>query len=116
MRVPRYAVKLLASAEAAGVREELLGDLHEEIARGRPRAWVWWQLVGLYGYAMADRIRSEGRLTPPLVTLLLGLTLLVGVSIASVGRVLEVWLVVYYLAGTLSLFAHMAAQAMRLER
>jgi hypothetical protein len=37
------------------------------------------------------------------------LVLLAGVSLASVSFVLEAWLVLYYLTGTLSLFAQMAS-------
>jgi len=41
-----------------------------------------------------------------LTALLLG-----GASFTSVNRVVEAWLVFYLVAGTLSLFAHMAARA-----
>jgi hypothetical protein len=46
-----------------------------------------------------------------MVALTIGAVLLGGVSIASVSSVLGVWLSLYLAAGTLSLFAHMAARA-----
>jgi len=105
------ALRLLARADASGTREALIGDLLEEIGRGRSRWWLWQQLIGLYGLALATHARHHARLTPFVVALALCVVLLGGVSIASIGSVLEAWLGFYLVAGTLSLFAHMAARA-----
>jgi len=102
----RLALRLLASADSLGARDELVGDLLEEIASGRSRLWVFHQLIGLYGFALTKRVRRHARLTPQGVALALCVVLLAGVSIASVNSVLEAWLGFYYVTGTLSLFAH----------
>ena len=107
----RLALRLLARADASGAREALVGDLLEEIARGRSRWWLWQQLIGVYGLALAAHARHQARLTPCVVALGLSVVLLGGIAIASVGSVLEAWLGFYLVAGTLSLFAHMAARA-----
>ena len=107
----RFALRLLARADASGTREALIGDLLEEIARGRSRLWLCQQLIGLYGWALAAHARRHARLTPCMVAVALAAVLLGGVSIASVSSVLEAWLGFYLVAGTLSLFAHMASRA-----
>jgi len=104
----RLALRLLAHADSAGAREELIGDVLEEIARGRSRFWVFQQLIGLYGCALATHLRHRARLTPQAVAIALCVALLAGVSIVSVNRVLEAWLGLYLVTGTLSLFLHMA--------
>jgi hypothetical protein len=111
MVCPRFALRLLARADSSGEREALIGDLLEEIARGRSRLWICQQLIGLYGLALAAHARHQARLTPCVVALALGVVLLGGVSIASVSSVLEAWLGFYLVAGTLSLFAHMVSRA-----
>lgn len=110
MRCPRFALRLVAHGDSLGAREELIGDLLEEIARGRSQLWVCRQLIGLYAFAFKTHMCKRARLTPQAVALLLGVVLLAGVSIASVSSVLEVWLGFYYVSGTLSLFAHMASR------
>ena len=107
----RFALRLLARAEASGARDALIGDVLEEIARGRSRWWLCQQLIGWYGLALAAHARRHARLTPCIVAVALGAVLLGGVSIASVSSVLEAWLVFYLVAGTLSLFAHMVCRA-----
>ena len=107
----RFALRLLARADACGAREALIGDLLEEIAHGRSRWWLYQQLIGLYGFALAEHARQHARVTPSLIAAALGAVLLGGLSIASLGLVLEAWLGCYLVAGTLSLFAHMAARA-----
>ena len=107
----RFALRLLARADAAGTREALIGDLLEEIARGRSRLWLCEQLIGLYGFALAAHVRHHARLTPGVVAGALGAVLLGGGAIASVSSVLEAWLGFYLVAGTLSLFAHMMCRA-----
>jgi hypothetical protein len=107
----RFALRLLARADASGTREALIGDVLEEIARGRSRWWLCQQVIGLYGLALAAHARHHARLTPCVVAVALSVVLLGGVSITSVGSVLEAWLGFYLLAGTLSLFAHMVARA-----
>jgi len=104
-------LRLLARADPSGTQEALIGDVLEEIYRGRSRWWLCQQLIGLYGLGLAAHIRHRGRLTPSMVVLTIGAGLLGGLSIASVSSVLGVWLSLYLAAGTLSLFAHMAARA-----
>jgi len=110
MACRRFALRLLAYADSFGAGEELIGDLLEEISGGRSQFWVWQQLIGLYGFAVAMHVRNRVRLTPPTIALTLCVLLLAGASIGSASSVLEVWLAFYYVAGTLSLFAHMVSQ------
>ena len=110
MACSRFALRLLARADTSGTHEALIGDLLEEIARGRSQVWLCQQLIGLYGVALATHARDHARLTPPMVALALGVALLGGVSIAPVNSVVETWLGFYLVAGTLSLFAHMASR------
>ena len=110
MAGPRFALWLLARTDCSGSREALVGDLLEEIARGRSRFWAWQQLVGLAGFALVAHAQSHMRVTPNLVALALGVVLLGGMSIASLSRVLEAWLGFYLIAGTISLFAHMMSR------
>lgn len=110
MACPRFALRLVARADAAGAPEALVGDLLEEIACGRSRRWICQQLVGFYALAIAAQARKRARLTPHAVALALGVALLGGVSIASIDSVVEAWLGFYLVAGTLSLFAHMASR------
>jgi hypothetical protein len=107
----RFALSLLARAEASGTREALIGDLLEEIARGRSRWWLYQQLIGLYGLALAAHARHHARLRPSVIAAALAATLLGGMSVAPLSSVVEAWLGFYLVAGTLSLFAHMAARA-----
>jgi hypothetical protein len=107
----RLALRLLARADASGAREALIGDLLEEVSLGRSRWWLYQQLIGLYGWAFAAHARDHARLTPCVVAVGLGAVLLGGMSIASFSSVLVAWLGFYLVAGTLSLFAHMAARA-----
>ncbi len=107
----RVALRLLARADASGTREALIGDLLEEISRGRSRLWLCQQLIGLYGLALAAHARHHARLTPFVVAVALGAVLLGALATASIGSVLEAWLGVYLVAGTLSLFAHMVCRA-----
>jgi hypothetical protein len=108
MTHPRTAIRLLARADAFGVREELVGDVLEEIGRGRSDWWVWRQVIGLYALAWFARLRNR-RLAPWGIACALCLAMLAAASIGSASRVLQVWLGVYYLAGMASLFAHMAS-------
>jgi hypothetical protein len=110
MANPRLALRLLAYGDSLGVREELVGDLLEEAAGGRSRAWLCRQVVGLYALAFMTRVRDRARLTPQAVALALGGAMVAGASVASASVVLEAWLGVYYVAGTLSLFAHMVSR------
>ena len=110
MSTSRFALRLLTSSDALGVREEVVGDLLEEIARGRSRLWVWQQLIGLYGGVVVGRARRCARVTVPAVAFAVCVVLLAAVRIASFSSVFEAWLGIYCLSGTLSLFAHMAAR------
>ncbi len=105
----RVALRLLARAHSSGVKEELIGDLMEEISGGRSQLWVWRQLTALYGFAMIGHIRNNARLTPPMIALALCALLVAGAAFGSAGGVIEAWLGFYYVAGTASLFAHMAS-------
>jgi hypothetical protein len=111
MADPRFALWLLARTSCAGSREALVGDLLEEIARGRSRFWAWQQLIGLAAFALLAHAQSHARMTPHLVALVLGVVLLGGLSIASLSSVLEAWLGLYLSAGTIALFAHMMSRA-----
>lgn len=110
MAVTRFALWLLTRANAPGAREALLGDLMEEMARGRSSLWVCQELIGLYGLALIAHARKTARVTPSLVALALGVVLLGGASLASLERVVETWASVYYVAGTMSLFAHVMSR------
>ena len=106
---PRLALRLLALGGAFGMREELVGDVLEEIDRGRSGAWVCQQVIGLYWFLLMTRVRHRARLTPHGIALVFCLVLLAAASIAPARAVLAVWLGFYYVMGTLSLFAHMAS-------
>jgi hypothetical protein len=110
MACKRLALWLLTRTHAPGTRDALVGDLLEEIARGRSRAWVCRELLGFYGAALAANVRAQARVTPFLVTAALSLILLGGASIASLENVVETWASVYYVAGTVSLFAHVMSR------
>ena len=111
MAVTRFAQWLLMKTSAAGSQEALVGDLMEEIAHGRSSSWVCRELVGFYGLALVAQARDSVRVTPLLVALVVGLVLVGGVSIASLEQVVETWTSVYYIAGTVSLFAHVMSRA-----
>ncbi len=82
MDCPRFALKLLACADASGAREALIGDLLEEVAGGRSRWWLYQQVIGLYGVTLVAHARDHARPTPPMVALSLCVVLLAGVSVA----------------------------------
>jgi hypothetical protein len=111
MAMARFARWLLTRTSAAGAREALIGDLIEEIAQGRSSWWVLQELVGLYGFGFAAQARDSVRITPLFVALALGLLLVGAASIASLEQVIETWTSVYYLAGTVSLFAHVMSRS-----
>lgn len=109
MPVRRFVLRLLAYADAFGAEEELIGDVIEELGRGRPRCWACQQVIGVFGLALTKRLRGRARLTPQTVAAACCVLLFAGVATGSVGSVVEAWLAFYYVAGTLSLFAHMAS-------
>ena len=111
MAVTRFAQWLLTRTSAAGAREALVGDLTEEIAHGRSSWWVCQELVGLYGLALIAQARESIRITPLFVALVLGLVLAGGASIASLEQVVETWTSIYYISGTVSLFAHVMSRS-----
>jgi hypothetical protein len=104
------ALWLLNRARAHGVREALVGDLIEEISTGRSGMWVCQQMIGFYGVALGNHAKRQARVTPLLIALLFGMMLLAGVSITSLGKALEVWMSLYLLAGTISLFGHVMSR------
>ncbi len=106
----RFAQGLLTRRSVADTHSALVGDLLEEIAHGRSSSWVVQELVGLYGLAFITQIRESVRVTPLLVALILGLVLVGSASVASLEQVIETWTSAYYLAGTVSLFAHVMSR------
>lgn len=104
----RLALRLLARAHALGVKDEVIGDLMEEISGGRSELWLWRQLTALYGLAAIGHVRNHTRLTPWMIALALCALLVACAAFGSAGGVIEAWLGFYYVAGTASLFAHMA--------
>jgi hypothetical protein len=110
MAVTRFAHWLLTKTSAAGAPDALVGDLMEEIAHGRSSWWVLQELGGLYGLTFLAQVRDSIRITPLIVALALGLLLAGAASIASLEQVVETWTSVYYLAGTVSLFAHVMSR------
>jgi hypothetical protein len=111
MSTDRLALRLVAFGSVLGTPEELVGDLIEEIAQGRSRTWVCRQVIALYAYILVGRLRSLAAPTPRGIALAMCLVLIAGVSIAPPRVVLVAWLGFYYVAGTLSLFAHMASRS-----
>lgn len=111
MACSRLALRIVAHAAVFGVREELIGDLLEEVGGGRSRAWIGLQLVGLYATALHAHLRDRARPTPHAIAIVLTMLLAAAASIAPARIVLIAWLGCYYVAGTLSLFAHMASSA-----
>jgi hypothetical protein len=95
--------------ESAGAQEALIGDLLEEIDRGRSRLWVWEQVLGLCGFAVMGYARHHARVSPLLVVMGLVAVFLGGLSIAPLILVLKAWAVTYFVTGTLSLFGHLMA-------
>ena len=111
MAVTRFAQWLLTRTSAPGARDALVGDLMEEISHGRSSWWVCQELVGLYRLGLLAQARDSVRVTPLLVALVVGLVLVGGVSIASLEQVVETWTSVYYIARTVSLFAHVMSRS-----
>ena len=103
MACPLSALWLLERFDSSGTREALIGDLVEEIARGRSRLWVWQQVLALCGLAVAGHVRNYAQ-TAHLIALALGVFFVGGLSIAPPAKVFETWAVVYFVTGTLSLF------------
>jgi hypothetical protein len=110
MAVTRFAQWLLTRTSAGGTRDALAGDLLEELARGRSSWWACQELVGFYGLAAVTQTRENVRVTPLLVALVLGLVLAGGTSITSFEQMVETWTSVYYIAGMVSLFAHVVSR------
>ena len=106
----RFALWLLARADHSGSGEALVGDVVEGIASGHSRFWVWQQLMGMWRFALVGHVRKHARVTPHLVAAGLAVVLLGGVSIASLGSVLQAWLSFYLASGTMSLLAHILAR------
>jgi hypothetical protein len=109
MPCSRIVLRLLQHAESCGVREEIVGDLVEELARGRSPAWACRQLLAICAQMLVGRLRARARMTPQGVAVLLGAALMAGGAVVPIGEVVQAWLVLYCLTGTLSLFAHMAS-------
>jgi hypothetical protein len=110
MAVARFAHWLLTKTSAAGSPDALVGDLMEEIARGRSSWWVLQELVGMYGFGFLAQARDSVRITPLIVALAVGVLLVGAAAIASLEQVVETWTSVYYIAGTVSLFAHVMSR------
>jgi len=88
-RPPRLAEWLLEWI--APGNEALHGDLAEEMARGRSRAWYWRQVLGAAGAAAAQPVRADG--IAGLEPAVLGLTmvLLLGFYVVFIVNVTD-WL------------------------
>jgi hypothetical protein len=108
---PRFAFRLLGFADRFGAGEELVGDVLEEISSGRSQWWLCQQLIGLFGLALTAQLRKRARLTPQAIALALCVTILAALSIAPASNVVVAWLGFYCVAGTLSLFGHMASRS-----
>ncbi len=115
MRCSRTVVGWLDRAESWGVRPELIGDLHEEVLRGRSQAWLCGQLLSTVLVAGTVLVRDRVQTPSGIRDGVLGLAVLATVIVPT-RQLLQTWLVVYYLAGMLSLFAHMAASEPHLTR
>ena len=111
MALTRFAQWFLTKTSAPGTRDALVGDLMEEIAHGRSSLWVCRELVGFYGFALMAHARESVRITPLLVALVLALVLAGGASVSSLEQAVETWTSVYYIAGTVSLFAHVMSRS-----
>jgi hypothetical protein len=115
MAMARFAqwllTKILTKTPVASAQEALVGDLMEEMAHGRSSWWVLQELVGLYAFGIAAQARDSVRITPLFVALALGLLLVGSASIAPLEHVIETWTGAYYLAGTVSLFAHVMSRS-----
>jgi hypothetical protein len=111
MSKSRHVQRMLQRLEACGVREEILGDLLEEMAGGRSRAWMVRQLLALCRETLVHHIRLWVA-TPAGIACGLGALAAVAVSLSPIGSLIQLWLVVYYVSGMASLFAHMAAGEM----
>jgi hypothetical protein len=103
MARPLLALWLLERFDSCGAREALIGDLVEEIAQGRSRLWVWQQILALCGLAAVGQARNYVQIAH-LIAFALGVFFAGGVWIAPPGKVFEMWAVVYFVSGTLSLF------------
>jgi hypothetical protein len=110
MAMARFAHWLLTRTSAAGAPDGLVGDLMEEIAHGRSSWWVLQELVGVFGFGFLAQARDSVRITPLVVALAVGLLLLGAASLSSLEQVVETWTSVYYIAGTVSLFAHVMSR------
>ena len=110
MAMARFARWLLTRTSAAGAPDALVGDLMEEIAHGRSSWWVLQELVGVFGFGFLAQARDSVRITPLFVALAVGLLLFGAASLSSLEQVVETWTSVYYIAGTVSLFAHVMSR------
>jgi hypothetical protein len=108
MRCSPAMVAWIDRAESFGVRPELIGDLHEEVGLGRSGWWLCGQLLALAGVTAVAWVRDRLQTPRGVRCLVVGLALL-AIAMVPAGQLLQAWLVVYYLAGMLSLFAHMVA-------
>jgi hypothetical protein len=110
MAMARFAHWLLTRTSAAGAPDALVGDLMEEIAHGRSSWWILQELVGVFGFGFLAQARDSVRITPLFVALAVGVLLLGAASLSSLEQVVETWTSVYYIAGTVSLFAHVMSR------
>jgi hypothetical protein len=62
MRPPRLATWLLERLAPESRRESLIGDLHEQWARGRSAAWYWRQALTAITVGAARELRANNRL------------------------------------------------------
>ncbi len=115
MRCSRAVLAWLDRAESWGIRSELIGDLHEELARGRSTAWLYGQLLSAASHTGSMWIRGKLETPSGIRCAMVGLGLL-ALAVVPPGRLIQAWLSLYYLTGMLSLFAHMTSADVELSR
>lgn len=100
--MPLLLLRLLERLDADGTHEALLGDVIEEMNRGRSRLWAWQQVLAL-GAVTAVRCLQRAALRPTVIVMAPGVSLLSAFWLAPVPHVLASWAAVYCISGALSL-------------
>jgi hypothetical protein len=110
----RAALRLLRGLDDRCAPEGLIGDLIEEITEGRSGGWVWSQLLALCGMIVIAGLRQHVQ-TFHMVVLAQAVFFLGGTWFAP-AAVVQTWLVLYFVAGTLSLFGDLWSSRTRESR
>jgi hypothetical protein len=106
MRRSEWVAAWLDRAESCGVRQDVIGDLHEEMGRGKSCTWLCRQLLAIAAHATRARV-GEGLRTRFGICCVVSLSGLIAWSVVPAGELLTAWLVIYYASGVLSLLGHM---------